>query len=242
MTHRTRMFDCRLTCDQDGEGFVATQTAPDLFYHHLIDLKGRPSEGVPDAHMLFRCPHTADGIAALAIFPRNANKMKVGFGGSWGWQLGKWRGLKVGSNLPISQLGVLKCLARGQTGGSEQAARNIIIKQCIVKCNLCNWTFLCKFSPNISFSNLTKYILGRYIEQIPSRRLLDFQGFQSYMEMLTNGDDAFRLNCLENKTSAAPTCNIRKEEVFVCRGEASAVPFVAPAIWIDAPLCAPWMP
>ena len=47
---------------------------------------------------------------------------------------------------------------------------------------------------------------------------------------------------LENKTSAAPTCNIRKEEVFVCRGEASAVPFVAPAIWIDAPLCAPWMP
>ena len=116
---------------------MVTQTAPDLFYHHLIDLKGRPSEGVPDAHMLVRCPHTADGIAALAIFPRNANKMKVGFGGSWGWQLGKWRGLKVGSNLPISQLGVLKCLARGQTGGSEQAARNIIIKQCIVKSATC---------------------------------------------------------------------------------------------------------
>ena len=39
-----------------GEGFVERQSAPDFLYRHLIDLKGRPGGGVPDAHMLFRCP------------------------------------------------------------------------------------------------------------------------------------------------------------------------------------------
>ena len=52
-----------LICDRDGEGFVATQTAPDLFHHHPIDLKGRPGRGVsarcPHAVLL---PHIADGI------------------------------------------------------------------------------------------------------------------------------------------------------------------------------------
>ena len=135
------------------------------FITTLSTLKGALPKVCPMPTCCFAAPIPQMELPRSQFF-LNANKMKVGFGGSWGWQLGKWRGLKVGSNLPISQLGVLKCLARGQTGGSEQAARNIIIKQCIVKCNLCNWTFLCKFSPNISFSNLTKYISGRYIEQV----------------------------------------------------------------------------
>ena len=40
-------------------------------------------------------------------------------------------GLKVGSNLPISQLGVLKCLARGRRG-DRIGLPEIIVKQGIL--------------------------------------------------------------------------------------------------------------
>ena len=56
MTHGTGWCKVHLICGRDWRRICGKQTALDLFYRHLIDLKGRPAGGVPDAHMLFRCP------------------------------------------------------------------------------------------------------------------------------------------------------------------------------------------
>ena len=69
-------------------------------------------------------------------------------------------GLKVGSNLPISQLGVVKCLARGRQG-ERSTVPEIVVKHCILDIvYLCDRTFILlsdsnRFSTFSSFAHFS---------------------------------------------------------------------------------------
>ena len=86
---------------------------------------------MPDAHMLFCSPILQMELADLQLLSRIANKMKLDLKRLWMMGLPREGGLKVGSNLPISQLGVVKCLARGKTRGAKHFSRDIV-KHCIL--------------------------------------------------------------------------------------------------------------
>ena len=83
---------------------------------------------MPDAHMLFCSPILQMELADLQLLSRIANKMKLDLKRLWMMGLPREGGLKVGSNLPISQLGVVKCLARGRQG-DRSGLPEIIVKQ-----------------------------------------------------------------------------------------------------------------